>query len=70
MMSDLNPVCSGHLTCRANQGHIGIIADFVKPVPETVAGFFFSHNDQPRPFQFVETVSLNFPQFVDHSKTD
>jgi hypothetical protein len=27
------------LTRRANQGHIGIIADIVEPAPETAAGF-------------------------------
>jgi hypothetical protein len=31
-----------HLTCRANQVHISIIANFVEPVPETAAGFFIS----------------------------
>jgi hypothetical protein len=38
----LNLVCFGHLTRRANQGHIGIIADIVEPAPETVAGFSVS----------------------------
>jgi hypothetical protein len=37
----LNLICFGHLTRRANQGHIGIIADFVKLAPETAAGFSF-----------------------------
>jgi len=37
----LNLVCFGHLTRRANQGHIGIIADIVEPAPETAAGFSF-----------------------------
>jgi hypothetical protein len=35
-----NLVCFGHLTRRANQGHIGNIAD-VEPAPETAAGFSF-----------------------------
>jgi len=34
--------CFGHLTRRANQGHIGIIVDIVEPAPETVAGFSVS----------------------------
>jgi hypothetical protein len=38
----LNLVCFGHLTRRANQGHIGIIADIVEPAPETAAGFSVS----------------------------
>jgi hypothetical protein len=29
------------LTRRANQGHIGIIADIIEPAPETAAGFSF-----------------------------
>jgi hypothetical protein len=37
----LNLVCFGHLTRRANQGHIGIIADIIEPAPETAAGFSF-----------------------------
>jgi hypothetical protein len=37
----LNLVCFGHLTRRANQGHIGIVADIVEPAPETAAGFSF-----------------------------
>jgi hypothetical protein len=61
----LNLVCFGHLTRRANQGHIGIIADIIEPAPETAAGFFISQDNRPRPFQFVETVSSNFPQFVE-----
>ena len=65
----LNLVCFGHLTRRANQGHIGIIADIVEPAPETAAGFFISHDNRPKRFQFVETVSSNFLQFVDRSKT-
>jgi hypothetical protein len=36
----LNLVYLGHLTRRANQGHIGNIAD-VEPAPETAAGFSF-----------------------------
>jgi hypothetical protein len=38
----LNLVCFGHLTRRANQAHIGIIADIVEPAPETAAGFSVS----------------------------
>jgi hypothetical protein len=37
----LNLVCFGHLTRRANQGHIGNIADIIEPAPETAAGFSF-----------------------------
>jgi hypothetical protein len=38
----LNLVCFGHLTRRANQGHIGIIANFADArAPETAAGFSF-----------------------------
>jgi hypothetical protein len=65
----LNLVCFGHLTRRANQGHIGIIADFVKPAPENGGGLFISQDNRPGRFQFIETVSSNFLQFVDHSKT-
>jgi hypothetical protein len=64
----LNLVCFGHLTRRANQAHIGMIADIVEPAPETAAGFSVS-NCRPGRFQFVETVSSNFLQFVDRSET-
>jgi len=40
-----------------------------EPAPETATGFYISQNNRPRPFQFVETVSSNFLQFVDRSKT-
>ncbi|MBT1513085.1 hypothetical protein KIP88_21570 [Bradyrhizobium sp. SRL28] len=70
----LNLVCFGHLTRRANQGHIGIIADIIEPAPETAAGFSFRRQSpvtrqSPERFQFVETVSSNFLQFVDCLKT-
>jgi hypothetical protein len=55
----LNLVCFGHLTRRANQGHIGIIADIVEPAPETAAGFFIS-TLSPGRFQFVETRFVEF----------
>jgi hypothetical protein len=57
------------LTRRANQGHTDIIADIVEPAPETARGLFVSQNNRPERFQFVETVSSNFLQFVDRSKT-
>jgi hypothetical protein len=53
-------VCSGLLTRRANQGHIGIIADIEEPAPEKAAGFFISNNNRRSPLQFLETVSSNF----------
>jgi hypothetical protein len=56
------------LTRRANQGDINIIADIVKPAPETAAGFLFTPNDWLKKFQSVEAVSLHFLQFVDGSK--
>jgi hypothetical protein len=65
----LNLVCLGHLTRRANQGHIGIIANFVDARAGNGRGFFISQYNRPGRFQFIETVSSNFPQFVDHSKT-
>jgi hypothetical protein len=39
------------------------------PRRKTAAGFFVSQYDRPKRFQFVETVSSNFPQFVDRLKT-
>jgi hypothetical protein len=65
----LNLVCFGHLTRRANQGHISIIADIVDARTGNGGGLFFSQNDRPGRFQFVEAVSSNFPQFVHRSKT-
>jgi hypothetical protein len=65
----LNPVCFGLLTRRANQVHIDTVASIVEPAPETAAGFFRFGHCPPGRFQFVETVSSNFPQFVDRSKT-
>jgi hypothetical protein len=58
------------LTCRANQGHIGIIADIIEPAPETAAGFSFrktitGHKTITGRFQFIETVSSNFLKFVE-----
>jgi hypothetical protein len=50
------------LTRRANQGHIGTIADIVKPAPTTGRGFSF-WDDHPNQFQFVETIPLHFMQF-------
>jgi hypothetical protein len=57
------------LTRRANQVHIDTIADILEPAPETAAGFFISLENRLKQFQFVETVSSNFLQFVHHSKT-
>jgi len=56
------------LTRRANQGHIGIIADVVKPAPKTGGGFFVFRYDPSKQFQFVETVLLHFMQFGNGSK--
>jgi hypothetical protein len=59
------------LTRRANQGHIGIIAEIVKPAPGNRQRFFCSVQDnRSGKFQFVELVALHFPQFVDGSKMD
>jgi len=57
------------LTRRANQGHIGIITDTAWPAPQNrQRAFHFAKDDRPKPFQFVETVLLNSPQFVVGSK--
>jgi hypothetical protein len=53
----LNLFCFGHLTRRANHGHIGIIADIVEPAPETAAGFYISQDNHQGRFQLIETVS-------------
>jgi hypothetical protein len=65
----LNLVCFGHLTRRANQGHIGIIADIVEARAGNGGGLFRFDIVSSGRFQYVETVSSNFPQFVDRSKT-
>jgi hypothetical protein len=57
----LNLVCFGHLTRRANQGHIGIIADIVEPAPETAAGFYVSRLS-------ARTVSIYRNRFVEFSE--
>jgi len=58
------------LTRRANQGHIDIIANIVKPAPGNRQRVFrFPPDDRPRQFQFVEAVSLHFSEFVDDPKT-
>jgi hypothetical protein len=55
----LNLFCLGHLTRRANQGHIGIIAGIVEPAPETAAGFYISQDnhqggfDSSKPFRRI-----------------
>jgi len=56
------------LTRRANQGHIGIIADIVKPAPENRPRVFPFSQDRPKQFQLVEIVSSHFMQFADGSK--
>jgi len=56
----LNLVCFGHLTRRANQGHIGIIADIIEPAPETVAGFSVSKLS-------ARAVSIYQKRFVEYS---
>jgi len=50
-----------HLTCRANQVHIDIIADIVEPAPETAAGFSVSQKQSAR------TVSICRNRFVEFS---
>jgi hypothetical protein len=56
------------LTRRANQGHIGIIADIVKPAPKTGGGFFILQDDPSKQLRFIETVPLHFMQFGNGSK--
>ncbi len=57
------------LTCRANQGHITIIADIVRPAPENRQRAFCLRRCNPqRQFQMIEPVSLHFPQFIDGPK--
>jgi hypothetical protein len=56
----LNLVCFGYLTRRANQGHIGIIADIVEPAPETAAGFSVSRLS-------ARAVSIYRNRFVEFS---
>jgi hypothetical protein len=63
----LNSVCFGHLTRRANQGHIGIIADIVEPAPET-AGFYMSQ-DGPQDGFNLSKPFRRIPQSVGRSKT-
>jgi hypothetical protein len=65
----LNLVCFGHLTRRANQGHIGIIAGIAESPRRKRRRAFPFRNCRPGRFQFVETVSSNFPKFVDRSET-
>jgi hypothetical protein len=47
---------------RANQGHIGAIADIVEPALKTGCEFSFL-DVRPKQFQFVETIPLHFMQF-------
>jgi hypothetical protein len=55
----LNLFWFGHLTRRANQGHIGIIVDIVEPAPETATGFYISQGnhqggfDSSKPFRRI-----------------
>jgi hypothetical protein len=56
----LNLVCIGHLTRRANQGHIGIVADIIEPAPETAAGFSFHKT-------ITRAVSIYRNRFVEFS---
>jgi hypothetical protein len=50
------------LTRRANQGHIDIIADIVKPAPGNRQRTFYWRQRYPqRQFQMIEPVSLHFP---------
>jgi hypothetical protein len=57
------------LTRGANQGHIGIIANIVKPAPETAAGFSVSQDNHRGGFNFIETLPPNFPQLGGRPKT-
>jgi hypothetical protein len=69
----LNLFCFGHLTRRANQGHIGIIADIVEPAPETVAGFCISQDnhqggfDLSKSFRRIFRSLLTFRKWFDMS---
>jgi len=57
------------LTRRANQGHIYIIADIVRPAPENRQRAFCLQRCNPqKQFQMIEPVSSHFPQFVDGLK--
>jgi hypothetical protein len=56
----LNLVCFGHLTRRANQGHIGTVADIIEPAPETAAGFSFHKT-------ITRAVSIYRNRFVEFS---
>jgi hypothetical protein len=56
---------SADLTCRANQRHIDIIEYHKARAGKSAAGFSFVRCHRQRQFQFVEAVSLHFPQFVD-----
>jgi hypothetical protein len=57
------------LTRRANQGHIDIIADIVKPAPGNRQRAFHCARRYPqRQFQIIEPVSLHFQQFIDRRK--
>jgi hypothetical protein len=59
------------LTRRANQGQNDIIAEIETPAPGNRQRVFRSMQDnRSGKFQFVEFVSLHFPQFVDGSKMD
>jgi hypothetical protein len=53
--------CFLHLTRRANQGHIDIIANIVQPAPgNRQRVFHFVRSYRQRQFQVVEVVSLHF----------
>ena len=60
----LNLVCFGHLTRGANQGHIGIVANIVKPAPETAAGFSVSQDNHRGGFNLSEPFRRIFCDWV------
>jgi hypothetical protein len=60
----LNLVCFGHLTRGANQGHIGIIANIVKPAPETAAGFSVSQDEHRGGFNLSKPSPQIFRNWV------
>jgi phosphopantothenate synthetase len=51
------PIELQRLTRRANQRHIGIIADIVRPAPQNwQRAFHFSKDDRPKQFAFSKPL--------------
>jgi hypothetical protein len=63
------PACRSdfvRLTRRANQRHIIIIADIVRPAPGNRQRVFCLRRcNSQRQFQMIESILLHFPQFID-----